>query len=622
VRYLIVKFTLALTSGLTLTLTLLGLMTYLNPGLPEAQAAGPHHVAPNCAGIPFPCYTNIQAAVDAATPGDVIKVATGTYTGVSFRAGVTQTVFISKNVTIRGGYTTAFSEPPDPQANPTTLDAQGQGRVFFITGTISLTIEGLRITGGNANGVGGLPLITAEDAGGGVLIILATVIFNNNHVIGNTAFDGGGLFLWQGTGTLNNNLFATNTAVVWGGGVVLYSSTATVNGNTILANTANNFAGLIVFDSNDVTFINNMIANNHINSIGLSGSILIGDSSVRILHNTIAHNTGGNGNGIFVSRASVALTNTILVSQTVGITVTADSTATLESTLWNGNTINWGGAGLITSTNNYTGNPAFIDPDDLIAPNFHISSTSAAIDKGVNAGVTSDIDGEVRPHGAGYELGADEFLPASIPLSEVIINGPTTGTLNTPYIFTATISPSGATPPITYTWSPLPDSGQGTAIVTYTWPTTGIKTIIVTATNTSGVATDSHDVALSAPILTINKSGPTIVTASSPITYTLAITNSGNLTATNLVITDTIPAGAHYISGGTKVGNVISWTVSSLAANGGIAQATFVVTATQTITNSDYSVTAEGGYRGIGNTVVVTKIRESFSQTYLPLILK
>ena len=62
---------------------------------------------------------------------------------------------VRKSVTIRGGYTTSFNEPPDPVANPTTLDAQGNGRVLFIAGVyfrpyISPTIEGLRIIGGDS----------------------------------------------------------------------------------------------------------------------------------------------------------------------------------------------------------------------------------------------------------------------------------------------------------------------------------------------------------------------------------------------------------------------------------------------------------------------------------------
>ncbi len=89
------------------------------------------------------------------------------------------------------------------------------------------------------------------------------------------------------------------------------------------------------------------------------------------------------------------------------------------------------------------------------------------------------------------------------------------------------------------------------------------------------------------PSLQIAKSGSTTAQLGDSITYTLTITNSGTATATNLVITDAIPAGASYISGGTQVGSVVSWTVASLPVSN-TTQASFVVTVTQTITNSDY----------------------------------
>ena len=42
---------------------------------------------------------------------------------------------------------------------------------------------------------------------------------------------------------------------------------------------------------------------------------------------------------------------------------------------------------------------------------YHIRSGSAAIDSGVEAGVYKDIDGNRRPLGLGYEIGADEWMP-------------------------------------------------------------------------------------------------------------------------------------------------------------------------------------------------------------------
>jgi hypothetical protein len=112
----------------------------------------------------------------------------------------------------------------------------------------------------------------------------------------------------------------------------------------------------------------------------------------------------------------VWLTNTILASHTTGITVAAGITATMNGMLWYSNTANWGGAGTLTHTGDYTGNPAFVDPD---RGDYHIGPDSAALGRGVAAGVTTDKDGWPRDV-AHPDLGAYEFVGTYLP---VILKG-------------------------------------------------------------------------------------------------------------------------------------------------------------------------------------------------------
>jgi parallel beta-helix repeat protein len=258
-------------------------------------------------------YTNIQEAVYAANEGDVIKVAVGTYTGVSTDGNVTQLVYIDKNVTIRGGYTPEFTEPPDPEANPTILDAEGLGRVLYITGNITPTIEGLRITGGNAAELGGSNIW--GDAGGGVYIINAETTIKNNHIYNNTAPVGGGLYLDNSDSIVSGNTVSDNTADQNGGGLLVCYGAPTLTGNTVTNNTAEFNGGGLDLHWSKATLSGNIVTSN---DTAWGGGLAIYFGSLTLSNNTvIANRASREGGGLFVCQSSPTITNNSIINNTV-----------------------------------------------------------------------------------------------------------------------------------------------------------------------------------------------------------------------------------------------------------------------------------------------------------------
>lgn len=77
------------------------------------------------------------------------------------------------------------------------------------------------------------------------------------------------------------------------------------------------------------------------------------------------------------------------------------------------------------------------------------------------------------------------------PLTEVSIQQPYGSSMgfyiDRLYTFQAIITPTGATPPVTYTWAPFPESGQGTPYASYLWSAPDTYTITLVTQNCGGV---------------------------------------------------------------------------------------------------------------------------------------
>lgn len=240
-----------------------------------------------------PCHT-LQHAVDVAASGDTIKVAAGQYTGVTARFNpyegqtVTQVVYINKTVIIRGGYTLAFTEPPNPAVNAIIFNAQQQGRVFHLYGNIAPVLEGVRITGGTA--------LEGTYYGGGIYVRLAQAQINSCRIYSNVAdFGGGGIWLDESPSTLSNNTIYANNATDGGGVYFNGSHNARLTGNTIYTNTAEHYGGGVYVSNSSVRVDNNNIHSN--SAVESGGGLFVAGGAAQIENNQITRNDAGYSSG-------------------------------------------------------------------------------------------------------------------------------------------------------------------------------------------------------------------------------------------------------------------------------------------------------------------------------------
>lgn len=336
-------------------------------------------------------YSNLQAALLAAAPGDSLWVAAGTYRptttpqqGVSF--------VIGDDVSLFGGFAGVETsiDARDPLAHPTILSGDigtpGVGtdnsfRVVRIEGGTLTRLDGVTVTGGAGFGTRGTP--TGTFAGG---------------------LRGGGVYVTGGQPTLHRVRFVANGSTdsgLRGGGFASIGATTDP---------------LLI----DVSFVD---------CSAERGGAMFANGAIRVVNVSFAGNLAeeldsiedGGGAAYFVSGASASFDNVLAwgntnvnllgdQTSTIALDGTATATVATSSLEGSGGSSNWNPALGVDGGGNLDVDPQFVDAS---SGDLRLLARSPAIDAG-DASVRSaefdaDRDGQPRVCGDAIDLGALEF---------------------------------------------------------------------------------------------------------------------------------------------------------------------------------------------------------------------
>jgi hypothetical protein len=281
----------------------------------------------------------VRAAIAAAAPNGVVKIA-GTCAGVVTENGTTQVALITQTLTLRGGYTDTNWTVSNPAANPTTLDAQGGGRVLYVSA--AATLEGFTVTNGSISGDGAG--IYAADA----------LTLNTMTVYSNTATGSGAGAYIGGAATLTESVFQQNTGLGnQSGGGAFFNSTATLTGNTFSGNAAQYGGGIGVIGAATLT------ANTFLNNTAqVNGGGAEFNSGAALTNNTFTGNAAQFGGGLNIFGAAELTANTFISNTALagGGGAALVSTTTLTNNTFSGNTAQYGGGAVAFGAATFTGN--------------------------------------------------------------------------------------------------------------------------------------------------------------------------------------------------------------------------------------------------------------------------
>jgi hypothetical protein len=325
-------------------------------------------------------------------------------------------------------------------------NTNSHGGALYVQNNSKITITGNNFiensTGYSASCKGGA-IYTSGDFEGDII---------NNVFMNNSSFEGG-VFRINGhlTGNICNNQINNNFANYTGGAFDVENISGNICNNKINNNSGNYYGGTFYFrgytnifiynnsfkncssrkgsvfsfnssngEVTDAKIYNNLFINNNSESNSIVDSCdIYSNQNIQVINNTFI-NDNDLGCIYLVSGASKSIIkNNIISNYAIAVRVSDESDININNNNFHNITdiLYWNNQGLGNDSffinmmlnnfqNNYDWPPGFINSTD----DYHLSESSQNIDAGINTGIFEDMDGDLRPQGNAFDIGADEFF--------------------------------------------------------------------------------------------------------------------------------------------------------------------------------------------------------------------
>ncbi len=388
---------------------------------------------------------------------------------------------------------------------------------------------------------------TARDWAGGIINQGdAIMTITNSSVVSNTAEEGGGIVnLDRAVMQIFNSTIAQNNATAHHGGIKNHFAYLTINDSRVLSNTTGGDGGGIGVHSTGV---------------------------LTVVSSTVAHNTAqANGGGIFVIFSTATISNSTVVSNTAqrggGFYQQQSAGAYLADNVMNYNTAQAEGGGI-----------------------FSVLSTLTVIDTDLISNVSQTNGGGIYNDRTTLNVSNSRLMTNTAQEGGALYQKPTGAVtlLNNCIVFntnTAVYRVSGTAINAANNWwgNPSGPSGVGPGIG---------DSISANVNFAPPLAASIFGCPTWGPELGVSKQVQPIQSVQGrPVTYTIPFSNSGNFTATNVIITDVVPIsisissvtsstyGGSIVITQTSNGPTFTWAMSGLPTGaGGVITLTGVIT--------------------------------------------